>query len=680
MARSPTTPLPSTPSGAPNPFSLTPAREILPSPSRINLVPSAPSPLDSYQLRLALRDAAQKCQERGLYYAARWASEQLVSIPSTNSVDQSVPPGDVMATAFTSPQLETPRTVPQAEEDACLLALAHFQLKEYDRAAWCLRAYEGDKALFIKCYAKYMSGEKRRAEQDLGHEVHLEGTRTTNAQLHDIAIALQKNEKNLDSFCWYLRGMIYARMKLKSKAQNALVQSLQKYAYNWSAWEEIGTLVETKEELEALIPRLPAGYMRKLFLVHLMAHRGMAAEEFSQNSVDLSAMFPDSTYLDLQYAVSYYNQGKYERALEYFEDYREQEPFSLEYVDVQSHILFTIQDSTKLSVLAQKSFALDRYRPETCIAIGNYFSTRRDHFRALDYFQRALKLRPNYVEALIMMGDEYMELKNSNAALETYQRAADVAPHDFRTWYGVAKAFDMLAMSDHAIPYYQKAAACRPYHSQTWTAMGQAFEASAKDAQAMMCFKRALICTDKSPLLFMYIAKLYQISPTLRDDEQAAFYYRCWIEECRGSGIDKSQYYFEWEDAVTFLAEFYKEKGRFEDAEAYVHEIAHTERGKALLRELRAVRESRSDHKSRDTLAPPQPATPGDPGSHGDLAHRTVQFVGGSTGEFWVSPVPGGGGQGNRYFGASAQGSARTSRTGSRGGSGWNSPAADDVR
>ena len=54
---------------------------------------------------------------------------------------------------------------------------------------------------------------------------------------------------------------------------------------------------------------------------------------------------------------------------------------------------------------------------------GNYYSLRGQHEKAVLYFQRALKLNPNYLSAWTLMGHEYMELKNTNAAIQAYRVA-----------------------------------------------------------------------------------------------------------------------------------------------------------------------------------------------------------------------------------------------------------------
>src|SRR5690242_7618849 len=106
------------------------------------------------------------------------------------------------------------------------------------------------------------------------------------------------------------------------------------------------------------------------------------------------------------------------------------------------------------------------------------------------------------------------------------------------------------------------------------------------------------------------------------------------------------------------------------------------------MREIRAMKgnmgggdkeKSSAGHNELQGPDPPRSGT-----STGSHTPRTVQFVGGVSGEFWVSPiVPAQSGQRAAYFGApgpTPTTRSASSRNGSRTGSGWNSPAADDVR
>jgi anaphase-promoting complex subunit 8 len=87
------------------------------------------------------------------------------------------------------------------------------------------------------------------------------------------------------------------------------------------------------------------------------------------------------------------------------------------------------------------------------------------------YFQRALKLNPNCLEAWILIGHEYVEMKNPNAAIEAYRRAADMNPNDFRAWYGLGQTYEMLVMPYYALFYFRKAAQLRPNDARMWVCL-----------------------------------------------------------------------------------------------------------------------------------------------------------------------------------------------------------------
>jgi anaphase-promoting complex subunit 8 len=52
-------------------------------------------------------------------------------------------------------------------------------------------------------------------------------------------------------------------------------------------------------------------------------------------------------------------------------------------------------------------------RPETCCVVGNYYSLRNQHEKAVLYFQRALRLNPSYLSAWTLMGHEYVEVRRA---------------------------------------------------------------------------------------------------------------------------------------------------------------------------------------------------------------------------------------------------------------------------
>ena len=62
------------------------------------------------------------------------------------------------------------------------------------------------------------------------------------------------------------------------------------------------------------------------------------------------------------------------------------------------------------------------------------------HEKAVLYFQRALKLNPNYLSAWTLMGHEYVEIKNTSAAIQAYRQATGIVikRHHFTHAYAYA--------------------------------------------------------------------------------------------------------------------------------------------------------------------------------------------------------------------------------------------------
>jgi tetratricopeptide (TPR) repeat protein len=127
-------------------------------------------------------------------------------------------------------------------------------------------------------------------------------------------------------------------------------------------------------------------------------------------------------------------------------------------MDLFSNILYIKENYGELANLAHRVFHNDKYRPESCCVIGNYYSLRGDHHKAVVYFKRAIKLDNRFLSAWTLMGHEYLEMKNTNAAIESYRTAVDIDPKDFRAWYGLGQVYEINQMYNYASHYFANAA------------------------------------------------------------------------------------------------------------------------------------------------------------------------------------------------------------------------------
>lgn len=124
----------------------------------------------------------------------------------------------------------------------------------------------------------------------------------------------------------------------------------------------------------------------------------------------------------------------FDRAQDLYEALGRADPHRLEGMDTYSNILYVKECRAELSYLAHNAMRNNKYSAEACCIVGNYYSMKAYHAKAIRYFQRALRLNRRYLSAWTLMGHEFVEMKNIPAAIEAYRKAVDISPRDYRAW------------------------------------------------------------------------------------------------------------------------------------------------------------------------------------------------------------------------------------------------------
>ncbi|KAK6163820.1 hypothetical protein DH2020_000684 [Rehmannia glutinosa] len=313
------------------------------------------------------------------------------------------------------------------DSDFYLLAKSYFDCREYRRAAHVLRDQTSKKAVFLRCYALYLAGEKRKEEEMIELEGPLGKSEAVNRELVSLERELSTLRKNgtIDPFGLYVYGLVLKEKGSENLARSVLVESVNNYPWNWSAWSELQTLCTTIEALNSL--NLNNHWMKDFFLAS-------AYQELRMHT---------SPWRNMN--IYKYNLREFEQVEVIFEELLRNDPYRIEDMDMYSNVLYAKECFSALSYLAHRVFLTDKYRPESCCIVGNYYSLKGQHEKSVTYFRRALKLNKNYLSAWTLMGHEYVEMKNTSAAVDAYRRAVDINPCDYRAWR-IRQACEMMGM------------------------------------------------------------------------------------------------------------------------------------------------------------------------------------------------------------------------------------------
>ncbi|KAJ3048501.1 Anaphase-promoting complex subunit 23 [Rhizophlyctis rosea] len=401
-----------------------------------------------------------------------------------------------------------------AESDLYALARCYFQNREYARVAKKLEDVKGPRATFLKLYASYLKGEKEKEEKYMGQETPLEEGQWFNKELQDIETQLGEGHRE-DAFCLYLRGIVNTALKRTARARDFLSESVKRYPWNWSAWEALVSTYDgkdvRKDPLNEIREHVPEhSVMRDFCVIHLANELALSpGDALDAEWKSVEALFPDSSTVNFMKGMSYYCVRDFDKAMGHFQKLHKRDPFRVDHMDIYSNTLYIRQRDVELAELAHQIFDIDRYRYESCLIVGNYYSIRREHDFAIMFFQRALKLNRNYIEAWTLIGHEYLELQNLAAAVAVYRKATVIKPSDYRAWYGLGCAYRMMSMHDMAITYFQKALAVQPNDYRMWFNLGQLYHELKHYSMAVASLERAMV-GDKSDLLALWeIARCY---------------------------------------------------------------------------------------------------------------------------------------------------------------------------
>ncbi|KAK0074447.1 hypothetical protein PV326_012442 [Microctonus aethiopoides] len=521
---------------------------------------------DMKEVQSDILRAISECSQRGLLQTSIWLAELNYSLIENvklnlNNITQ---------------EINISESNP--EYHMYLRAKSYFDSKQYDRAAYFIKNCTDKKCKFLYFYSRYLSGEKKK----LDNMTDVPPDSLENDELKLLCSDLRKEHLNgeLDGFSLYLFGITLKKLLLTREAIDVLVEATHKYPMHWGTWLELAPLINDREKLESLT--LPDHWMKQFFLAHMYLELQLLDEALSLYC-DLQAMgFEKNGYVQAQTAIAVHYRRDAENAIETFEKIIKDDPYCLDNMDTYSNLLYVKEMRVELAYLAHRATIIDKYRLETCCIVGNYYSLRGDHQKAVMYFHRALKLNPQYLSAWTLLGHEFMELKNTNGAIHSYRQAIEVNRRDYRAWYGLGQTYEILKMPFYALYYYKQAQKLRPHDSRMILALGEAYEKQDKIQDALKCYYKACNVGDIEGMALIKLATLYE---NLNEEEHAAAAYTDFvIDEFRNA--DRT----ELSHAYKFLTQYYLKREELDQANHFAQKCLQfdetKEEAKALLRTI----------------------------------------------------------------------------------------------
>ena len=124
--------------------------------------------------------------------------------------------------------------------------------------------------------------------------------------------------------------------------------------------------------------------------------------------------------------------------------------------------------------------------------LGYAYFLKGDYKKAIDCYNRAIKIDPNLSVAYYNKALAYRKMGNIKEAIKNYSKAIALNPDDPDYYYNLGIAYRLNNEPQKAIHSYKKAIQLDPYNENYWNNLGNAYYDIGDYKKAVECYKKAV--------------------------------------------------------------------------------------------------------------------------------------------------------------------------------------------
>ncbi|MGF1489309.1 MAG: tetratricopeptide repeat protein [Prochloraceae cyanobacterium] len=133
---------------------------------------------------------------------------------------------------------------------------------------------------------------------------------------------------------------------------------------------------------------------------------------------------------------------------------------------------------------------------------GVSLSREQDYEKALDLYDRAIEVSPNYQQAWKGQADVLHHLQRYDEAKIAYEKAVSLQPSDWQAWLGLAKIRQKLGEEAAAIAAFEKVTALQPNDLENWQTLAQLQLKLGRYRDSLVALQKSLTFQPENPQLW----------------------------------------------------------------------------------------------------------------------------------------------------------------------------------
>jgi len=238
--------------------------------------------------------------------------------------------------------------------------------------------------------------------------------------------------------------------------------------------------------------------------------------------------------------------------------------------------------------------------------LGNLLLKQGRLEEAFGQLQQALRIKPDYYEALNDLGTVFADEGRYDVAIEYYRQARQIEPNSFDTLKNLASALANTGQFNEAIENYRQAIQIKSNHPEVFVYLGTTLDQSGRTREAVAAYRAALKLNPDLPEALNNLALILAISSDdgLRNGPEAV---QLAVRACQLTQYNQPSF-------IETLAAAYAEAGRFQEAQAAAAAAEHLATVAGLMDQARRDRRFLELFRAGQPLRKPPPPKP-EPGS-----------------------------------------------------------------
>lgn len=165
---------------------------------------------------------------------------------------------------------------------------------------------------------------------------------------------------------------------------------------------------------------------------------------------------PYAYYSYFQLGVCYYYKKLPDKAIEYFNKYRDFLPKDPDTYNNIGLAYFRMGDLANAVKYIGQAVGIDSTRPAYFFNMGNVMCNAGDFVRGIYAYNKALRLKPQDVNVLFNLANAYNYAKQNDSAYKYYNLVLKQEPNDARTWQYLGNTQRKMNKPDEALASYRQ--------------------------------------------------------------------------------------------------------------------------------------------------------------------------------------------------------------------------------